>query len=253
MNAKRLLKHLALWGKKNAPKILAGLAIVTEAAGFYFMHKEAPVVHEKLEALGEDATWKDKLKAAGPVYLPAFGMLILSSGCIITGCIAGERKAALLTGLYSASEAALRKYEEKVADVLGKEKAQEIHDEIAKDTVKEINIVDSAICYTGNGTDLFYDPLTSRIIATSKQAIRNAEVEIKEKIQSDEWATVNQWYDALGVERATLAGMVGWNNERKIDIGFYTDWTKDGRPCGVIEYYNKPVLYDGREPKENEF
>lgn len=253
MNLRPLLKRLAMWGKKNAPKILAGLAIASEAAGFYFMHKEAPIVRDRLRELPEDATWKDKIKTAGPIYLPALGMLILSSGCIVTGCVAGERKAALLTGLYSASEAALRKYEEKVVDVLGKEKAQEIHDDIAKDTLKDVKVTDSSIVYTGNGTDLFLEPLTGRIIASSKQAIKNAEIDVKEKIQRDEWVTVNQWFDFLNIDRARLGCYAGWNNEHKIDISFDTGWTSDGRPCGVIYYYNMPVLYDGHPPVENEF
>lgn len=253
MNVRPLLKNMAMWARKNAPKILAGLAIASEAAGFYFMHKEAPVVRDRLKELPDDATWKDKIKAAGPIYLPAMGMLILSSGCIITGCVAGERKAALLTGLYSASEAALRKYEEKVVDVLGKEKAQELHDEMAKDTLKDIQVTDSSIVYTGNGADLFLEPLTGRIIASSKQAIKNAETDAKAKIQEVDWVTVNQWFDYLNIDRARLGGYAGWNKDSKIDIGFDTGWTNDGRPCGVIYYYNMPVLYNGHEPVVNEF
>lgn len=252
MNVGMVAKSAGKWCKSNAGKIFAGLAIVTEFLGFWFMHKEAPIVRDRIEALPEDANWKDKIKAAGPVYLPAMGMLILSTGSIVGGCVAGERKAALLTSLYTASEAALCKYERKVVEKIGREKAQEIQDSIAKDFISS-NPPDSrnmTIYATGNGDVLIFDPLSGRYFTSDPRKIIDAMNKINRKIVGQMWASVNDWYDELNLEPIGLAEDKGWSVDNFIDIPdnpdvWSTTQTPDNRPCFIITYYNRPRIYNG--------
>lgn len=249
MNIKPVLKTVANFMKRNAGKILAGMAVATEFLGFWFMHKEAPIVRDRLEALGEGATWKDKLKAAGPVYLPAAGMLLLSSGCIIGGCVAGERKAAILSGLYSASEAALRQYEEKVVDALGKDKAREIHDSIAQDVINERPVSAEVVYATGKGDQLFYEPLTGRYFTSSINEVAAAATRINRRIIVEMWASANEWFNELGLESVGFGDIAGWNVDHMLEVPdgkdhkFTTSQTDDGRSCFVVTYFVRPVLY----------
>lgn len=243
MNTKMIFKTIGHWMKKNSSKILASTAIAAEAVGFYFMHKEAPVVKEKINALPEDATWKDKIKTAAPVYLPAMGMLLLSSGCIVGSCVAGERKAALLSGLYTASEAALSKYEQKVIDTIGKDKAQEIHDEIAKDLMNEKPCSQMNVYATGSGDQLFYEPLSGRYFTSEKLEVEAAVNRCNRTIIGDMWITSNEWFEELGLEPVGLGELFGWNVDHLMDIHFSPAETPDNRTCFVIGYTNSPVLY----------
>lgn len=250
MNGKLVIKAFWSWCKQNSTRILAGGAIVSEIFGFYFMHKEAPIVKEKLDALPDDASWIDKVKTAGPVYIPAAGMLILSAGCIIGGCAIGEARAAMMAGLYSASETALRKYEEKMIETVGEEKAQQMHNEVAKELETNLKPTEnSEVIYTAHGGDLFYDPLSARMFTSSESYIRSAVEKINDSIYGiDMWAGVNEWYDLLGLAHPKLAGPFGWTIDYKLSVSFAPARTEDGRYYGVIVYYNKPRLYNGELP-----
>ena len=243
MNTRKLMINIGRAIRRDSTKIFAGAAIAAQAIGYYCMHKEAPIVRDKIKALPENATGMDKFKAAAPVYIPAAGMFLISSGCIIGGCIAGERKAALMAGLYSASEAALRRYEEKVVEKIGPEKAQEIRRETANDILERHSEKKVGIIATGCGDELFYDTLSGRYFTSDKLTVRNACNSMNRLIIGDVWGSLNEWYIELGLDEIGAGDYLGWNVDHLMDIDFDTADTPFERPCYVIHYRNEPVLY----------
>ena len=250
MNVRGLFKGLWSWTKRNSTKLLAASAVVSQWIALWFMHREAPIVKEKLDALPENATWKDKAKVIVPVYWPAVGMMLLSSGCVVGGCAAGERKAALMASLYSASEASLRKLEKEVVDKIGKEKAQEIHDAIADDMMKEKPPAPENIEYTGNGGDLFYDPWLGCWFASSLEAFEEGNRKFKSWILNNMWGSFNDWREFQGLRKAQAGEFVGWNVDHQFEC--YTrgdDRDSDKKLYYYIQYVNRPILYNGKEPR----
>lgn len=249
MNIKAFIKPIMKFGRKHATKILAGGAILTEIAGFYFMHKEAPEVRKKLDQLPPGSTMLDKVKTAAPLYLPAALMLITSSGCIVGGCALGEARVVAATNLAMASEAALTRYQQKVVDTIGQDKANELQTEIAKDLMHERPATQQSIIPTANGTDTFYDPLSGRYFASSESAIYRAKDRVNEIINGIEMeAGVNEWYSALDIPPVGLAKTQKWDIDNKLDVAIDPEWETmpDGRPCRTLVYYNLPRYYDGR-------
>lgn len=251
MNIKPIVKSIIAFGKKHSTKFLAGGAIVTEIFGFYLMHKEAPVVRQKLDALPPDSKLLDKVKVAAPVYLPAMLMLATSSGCIIGGCALGEARLAAMTNLAMASEATLARYEQKVIDTIGQDKANEIQEEIAKDLMHERPAEAKDVIATANGSDIFYDTLSGRYFTSCEKFILDAKDRINNRIDGIEmWVEVNDWYSELDIPSIPLGKGRGWNIDRKLSIEL-GEWESmpDGRPCRPIVYFNTPVLYNGHEPR----
>lgn len=253
MNTKPIVKAIAGWCKRHSTKILAGVAIVAEAAGFYFMHREAPVVRDRLQELPEDATKLDKFKVAAPVYIPAAGMFLLSTGAIVGGCVLGEHRVAVLTGLYTASETALRKYEEKVVAKLGKEEAREMKEEAVKEVVRSQQTTGNEIIYTGNGVDIFFEPYSGRYFASSREAVDRGVAEFEKRLHSDIWCSLNQLYDCWDIPRTNLGGYFGWNADdiidKPFDIGFSGSIAPNKHSCQEIHFYNEIKLYDGSSPR----
>lgn len=250
MDVKPILRGLWNWTKRNSTKLLAAGAIIAEATGFYFMHKEAPIVQKKLAELPDDAKWYEKVKVAGPVYLPAIGMFLLSSGCIIGGCAAGEHKAAVMATLYSALEGGTKKLEQKLVDELGEEKAQEIHDKVADDLAKEVVAKNENIEETGYGTDLFVDPYTGREFHTSVKAFEEGNLKFKDYIMKNMWGSYNDWLEFQGRKTAQCGEIVGWNVDHMFDC--YTrgeERTIDRTLYHVIVFTEKPRLYNGKVPR----
>lgn len=178
MGFKMLLKVGGKVVKNNLPKILTGFAIASEVFGFWLMHKEAPIVHEKLKALPEDATLLDKAKVAVPVYLPALGMLVFSSGAMIGGCVVGDKKiatlntkVAALNGLVATTAGVAQKYEEELVQAVGKDKFQEVKQNALNSALSDRNR-GNEIVYTGHGDELFYFPEAGAWFASSATSVR---------------------------------------------------------------------------------
>lgn len=250
VNCKGLVGAMAKWARKNATKILAGLAISTEALGFYFMHKEAPIVRDRLDELPEDAKWYEKVKAAGPVYLPAIGMFILSSGSIIGGCALGEKRIAAVTSLYTMTESMARKSEAKLAEMLGDDKAKEAHEKVAQEIVNENPVAMEHVENTGFGNVLFYDPLTARYFRSSLEAVKNNNADFKSLVVDKIWGTVNDWYEFQGLKRAEFGDFFGWNVNHQLNCYFDESHADNGELCWVIRHINKPITGDGKPPKD---
>lgn len=253
MNLKPVFGGIWKWAKRNSTKLLAGGAITAEALGFYFMHREAPIVRDKLDELPEDAKWWDKVKAAGPIYLPAAGMLILSTGCIVGGCAMGERKAAIMASLYSASEASLRRLEKKVVEELGPEKAQELHDKAVEDLSKATPVKSEDIINTGNGNKLCFERMTGQWFRSSYEAIKNAQADFNMALadtSKDNCFDFNEWMDYLGIEHAKFGEYFMFHRLSPLLL-VITDEHKsdDGEQYYILDYSQAPgygpVLYDG--------
>jgi hypothetical protein len=251
MTIKPIMKAIIKFGKKHSTKLLAGGAIGAELLGFWFMHKEAPVVRKKLDELPKGSGIMAKIKVAGPIYWPAFLMLGVSSGCIVGGCVLGEAKLAEMTSLAMASEAALTRYEKKVIDELGPEKANEIQQGIAKDLMNERPNGDGPVdvIATANGADIFYDTLSGRYFTSCAKAIYEAKDKVNSEIQGGigMWVTVNEWYSELGIDPIPLGKGKAWNIDHllNVKIGDFEE-TPDGRPCKPILYFSSPVIYNGK-------
>jgi len=250
MSMKPLIKMGLKFCQKNATKILACGAILSEIVGFWMMHKRAPIVHEKLKALPEDATTMDKVKVAAPLYLPAALMLATSSGCIIGGCALGEARLAAMTNLAMMSETALAKYEQKVIDTIGEDKAKELHEQAAKEVTGQEQLPPATRVYaTGKGSDIFFEELTGRYFMSCEKAIYDAEKNINNQIDGFEmWASVSDWISELGLSYAALGEFAGWNVDRRLNVNISKEWenTPDGRPCKRISYLELPVLLNGK-------
>lgn len=263
MNLKPIFKGLWGWTKRNSTKILAGGAIIAEALGFYFMHKEAPVVHERLKELPPDAKWYEKIKVAGPVYLPAIGMMALSMGCIIGGCAAGEKKAAIMAGLYSASEASLRRLEQKVVKEIGPEKAKELHDAAVEDLAKQNPPKKEYTIETGFGNKLFFERMTGQWFRSSYEAVKNAQADFNLALADDKREIVldfNDWLDYLagpsgGPEHAKFGEYFCFHRESPLLLVISDDHKyEDGEQYYIVDYSQSPgygpVLYNGKPPRK---
>lgn len=250
MNLKPIAKIVWSWTKRNATKLLAAGAIAAEAAGFVIMHKKAPVVKEKLDALPEDATVMDKVKIAAPIYIPAAAAFLLSSGCIVGGCALGEHKAAVLASLYTMSEATNAKLESAIASkITDDKKIKEIHDAVADELVKENPPVPSKVVCTGYGTTLFYIPEINGYFRSDMAVVKNQCADFKNYVVENCFADFQDWLDHICYGKAGFAEFFGWNIDSNLNVYFDESSSPDGELCWVIRHLNKPVQYNGKPAK----
>ena len=146
---------------KNAPHILMGLGTATGISAVISAAKVTPqawnthadaVVKKTMARTGKDAaetewlitsgkekpeklTVGEKIQACGKFYIPAISLELLSLLCFWSAHGIDVRRQAILAGLYSTAEEALREYQKKVQDTMGKEAEREVRTAIAQDHV----------------------------------------------------------------------------------------------------------------------
>ena len=235
-----------LWGfcKKHATKLLAGLAIGSEAAALYLTAKETPAVKEKMDALPPDATKMDKFKVAAKGYLPAGAAAVVSFASIAMCVVVGENQKMALAVAGSAYQAAAAKYQEALMKKGGKEEVEKVERELAEEKIAHPMPNETLpVIATGKGDQLIYDPLSGRQFTSTWDEVEKAAIRLNKQIFGSIWVSVNEWYAELGIEDIGLAVDRGWNVDHMLDIGSQAIKTKDGRACLSICYYNRPIRY----------
>jgi hypothetical protein len=143
--------------------------------------------------------------------------------------------------VYSLAETALKEYQEKVRQQIGVAKEKEFRDDISKDHLLDTPMATSQVFITGAGETLCYDSYTGRYFKSDMEAIRRAQNDINAQIFREMYASHNDFYKLVGLEKVTYGDEIGWNAENLLDIEFSSHLASDGKPCLCIEYRAEPA------------
>lgn len=230
---------------KHSPAILTALSCTGVLSTVVFAVRATPKAELIIDQLkgeyGDEPIPKAELiKAVAPVYIPTGLMACVTIGCIIGANKISSKRNAVLASLYSASEMALKQYQEKVIEKIGDKKEKEVRDEIAADTLRANPIGDREVQITGKGQSLCYDTLSGRYFLSDYEMVRRVENTINRQILSEMWATLNDVYYELGLKDIDLGRYIGWNPDHPLRFVFSSQIADDGRPCLVIGYESEP-------------
>ena len=231
---------------RNSPKILTGLAAGGTVLTAVLASKETMIAQSVLEEyklVNPNATKKDVVKKALPIYIPAIISGVATIGCIIGAAAISSNRIALLESACSMGSIAATKYHEAMVESLGKEKEQEIRDLMLTKKSKEHPPEEGKILYTGKGEHVFLEPWTMTYFRSSYASIMKAYREMEEAIDSNCEETLTEWFYKLGLPKTYNSDKFGWNDEHKIKIHIHYTDDDDGDPCGIIVYDEEPGFY----------
>lgn len=223
---------------EKSPEILTGVGIAGMLSSVIFAVKATPkamqLVEDELE-YNLDATKMDIFRAAWRPYLPAATTFIFSSACLIgANSINHKRNAAIATAC-SLSEYALREYRNKVVEVIGEEKEREIRDAVSRDRV-EARPLTSEVIITGNGDVLCFESLSGRYFKSNVDRIEKAMNILNRRVLSENYCSVNDYYEALGLDPIDVGEELGWNtDDGMIELHYSSQLTVDNQPCVVLD------------------
>lgn len=240
---KGLVKSVEKTVVKYGPEILTGIGITGMITSTVLAVKATPkavrIIQDAEKEKKIDA--KEKIKLCWKLYIPAAVTCLSGAGCVIGASSVNFKRNAALATAYSISEAAIKEYKEKVVETLGEKKEKAIHDEIAKDKVKEMPASLNEVIITGNGTTLCLDSISGRYFMSDMQTIKKAINELNHEMMIDNFVSLNEFYDGIGLAHSKLGSDLGWNVDGGlIDIHFSSQITDDGRPCLVLNFYVQP-------------
>lgn len=256
-NLAKILKDTQALMSKHSPEILTGIGIAgmitTVVLAVRATPKAEKLIEEYMDERGytkdvkpSDIPKKEVVMAAWKPYIPAAVTGTVSIACLIGANSVNARRNAAIATAYKLSEAALSEYKDKVVEVIGEKKEKVVREKIAEDKLEKNPVNDSQIFMTEKGNTLFLEPVSGQYFRSDIDIVKRTINEVNETMLNSPfgYVSVNDLYDALGLEPTSTGDDLGWCVSKgiiKFDI--HAKVAKNGEPCIVLDYINAPV-YD---------
>lgn len=233
MNAK-------LFFKRNASTILTCVGGIGVVATAVVAVKDTPkamqIIEKKTEEKGEDLTTIEKIKVAGPVYIPAVAIGVSTLSCIFGANTLNKRTQASLMSAYALLNSSYNEYKNKVEELYGEGADARVKGEVAKDKYNsdDISRDDEKL--------LFYDYFSERYFESTMEEVMQAEYEINRELHTKDYAYLNEFYDMLGLGHIQSGWDLGWSMGASLSH-YWKTWIdfrhekvemEDGMECYII-------------------
>lgn len=235
--------------KRKSPEILTALGVSGVITTAYLSgkasYKASRIITEIEHVHAPDENWKTRLKErtqlVWKLYVPAGISGTLTIACIITSYKGAGRRTAAAVTAYSLTERAFSEYRDKVIEEIGKTKEQKIRDTIAQEKVNENSVTKEVIIVSG-GQVLCCELYTHRYFRSDMETLRKAQNDINQRIISQMYVTLEEFYDLIGIPHTSMSGNLGWDSDKMMELQFTSVIAEDGEPCLAFEYnYVKPL------------
>lgn len=235
--------------RKNSPTILTIVGAGGVAATAVMAAKATPKALQLLEQAkqekGEDLTKIEKLKVAGPVYIPSVMMGAATISCVVGANVLSKRQQIALTSAYTALNATHKEHKAKVEEMLGEGTNDAITQEIAKDKYEETKPEPE-----DEGDMLFYDEYSKRFFYSTLEKVQRAQYYLNRNLTMRDYAYLNEWYNELGLEELPQGYDLGWSTGVCCDYYWqpWIDFTnekavlKNGQEYRIIRMLTEPIM-----------
>lgn len=250
INFKGLIKTTEDFITKRSPEILTGIGIAGMVTTTILAVKATPKAldliaraeDEKFDNChGECLTKPEIIKACWKCYIPAAITCAASMACLVGASSVNLKRNTALATAYKLSETALSEYKDAVIETIGEKKEQMVKDKMSEKKLKEEPVTKSEIILTEKGNTLCYDYHSGRYFKSDIDTIKKAVNEINSSMIRDDYASLNEFYDEIGLPHTEVGGSLGWNiNDGLLEVYFSSKIADDGTPCIVMSYENQP-------------
>jgi hypothetical protein len=245
-NISRFFKDAQKAVVKHSPEILTGLGIAgfitTTVLAVRATPKALKCIEAKKQEEGKDElTVGETIKVTWKCYIPTVIAGTSSIGCVLGAHSVHARRNAALATAYKLSETAFLEYQEKVVETIGEKKEKLIKEAVDKDHIEKNPVSNNEIIVTGKGTTRFYDIHSGRYFESTIEQIDRAVNNINREMLLHDYASLNEFYDELGLSHTKLGDELGWSVDKGyIDVRRTPHLSEDDVPCIAIGYTIAP-------------
>lgn len=240
MNAKLFLKR----NGSTILTVLGGAGVVaTAVTAVKATPKAIKLIEVYKEQKGEDLTTLEKVKVAGPHYIPAILIGAGTIACIFGTNVLNKRNQASLMSAYALIDNSYKEYKKKVAELYGEETHKEVVSSIAKDKyTDDIRVDDNKM--------LFYDEFSHRYFESTLEDVIKAEYNTNRQLKRNGGVYLNEYYEFLGLEPSQVGTELGWSSGI-LESHYCAEWIEfnhwkvileDGLECCIITLRYEPVI-----------
>lgn len=235
-----LLNSSKLFLRRNSPTILTFLGaagvVATSIAAAKATPKAMALLEKTKEEKGEELTKLEIVKVAGPAYIPAVAIGASTIACIFGANALNKKTQASIMSAYALLDTSYKQYKSKVKELYGENSDRNVKKEIAKDKFKDNDI------HINNEKILFFDFYSLRYFESTERLVLKAENRVNELLKLYGRASLNDFYESLGMPTAYTGYELWWNVQKCPSVEFTHDITTmdDGLECCVISMSVEP-------------
>ena len=231
----KFLKSLGALCKEQLPTILSGAAVIGVFVTGICAAKASLKAKEEVDQL-ETPTTLDKVKTVAPIYGPTVAVGSVTVACILGANHISVKRYAALAGTCAIAKSQLQEHKDKVLEMFGKEKAESIEQEIAKDQVsKKTN---GLICASDELVTC-KDLVTGMVFKSSMVRIQAAANNVNTLVLLDGAAGLTYFYDQLDEEHTPIMEKVRWHCDSRtpmMQVEFGAEISEHGLPYLTFTY-----------------
>lgn len=244
--------------KHGAPTILTVIGAVGVVATVVTAVRATPkalkLLDEAKEEKGEELTKLEVVKVAGPAYIPSVAIGASTIACMFGANVLNKRQQAAVTSVYVLADTTYKEYRGKLKELFGEEADTQIRDAIAKDKCDYQGVYAPGcreLPDSGGDTFLFYEEYRGTYFESTVEAVQNAEYHFNRNLTMRGYATLNEFYEFLGLEKTEEGETLGWSTFQMAD-NYDSSWldfdhrlttvSDDGLECYVISMVIPPCI-----------
>ena len=235
----------------NTPTILSAVAVGGVVTTAYLAGKASIEAYKVIQAKeGIEGTpddrkdrWKSRGKLVWKLYIPTAASGAVTIGSIIGSERISNKRGAAAQAAFVLTERAYNEYRGKVIEEIGERKDQAIRDQIAEEKVK--SNPPPATIISGPGNVLCCELLTGRYFTSDMETLRKAVNDLNAHLLKHDRASLQDWYDMIGLQPTTYSDEMGWHSDRQMELEFTSILAEDNRPCLAFDYNYYRPLYEG--------
>lgn len=233
--------------KRNSATILtyvgAAGVVATTVTAVKATPKALALLEIAEEEKKEELTRFEKVKIAGPVYIPSIVLGVSTLACIFGANVLNKRSQAAVMSAYALVDNSYKEYRKKVDELYGTEAGVNVRSEIAKDNY------DAESIELSDNTRLYYDYYSGRYFEATPADVKTAEYEINRSLQMDYSVYLNEWYKWLDMEPLDHGYNFGWTVDSNMEM-YWQTWIDfrhektimdDGLECIIITFAQEPI------------
>lgn len=244
-----LLAKSEMFFEKNSSTILTCIGAIGVAATAVMAVKATPkaiaMLDKAKEEKGEELTKLETFKVAAPAYIPATVVGVSTIACIFGANILNKKQQASLMSAYALVDNYYKEYKNKLKELYGDDADTKVTQEMARDKYKEYDVPVS------EDKQLFFDMFSMRYFESTMEEVMRAENNFNKNLTLGGHASLNEFYDMLGIPRVDYGYELGWSH--KAGGAFYGySWVDfehekvildDDLECYIISMSHEPT-YD---------
>lgn len=234
-----LLKH-------NSPTILSAIGAIgvgcTAVSAVMATPKAIKRLDEAREEKGEKLTKTETVITAAPVYIPAVLLGASTIACIFSANALNKRKQAALISAYAFLDNAHKEYKNKLKELYGEEADNKIREAIALDKRNEdVTAYAPGLNNPSSSEEklLFFEDFRGKYFEATMNDVLLAEYHLNRNFALRGCASLNEFYEFLGLEKTDFGDTLGWSADEFIEGGL-TPWID-------FDHILTPVSDDGME------